>query len=456
MELITGFSNPPRLAALNSAAMLSSESVDAAVAYVSDERTLIDACMRNRVKLTLWARYDFSMPVSDAVIERFLHSPSLEFSLRVVPDIFHPKVIWWHGFGAYIGSANLTQRAWTGGIEAGLFLTDEELAVYALDDELTTFFQQVDERSYRVNQQFLEHARALEKAMDAYYREEANARKVFEESRKALGISPLNSLFDITHVPSKDRRQTEFLKEWNATITLLRGIANRVTAYRPAWIAESVPAGAQADQFLHAFYYNQVARGRSAGFQHLYLENHKRIDAAVAEALTWWQGLQTAPTNEDEMLATRLPRLQHLLQKHRLPSLTREEFSEVCTLVHAIYNHGRQVNFSSLGLAEPEDPVPARERVLTFGAWLYDQRSANGRSAIDSIYDVLYGGPDNEIPQRIFESAFRPENRVPRLGVSSLGEIVGWVRPDFSPPRNNRTNKALRALGCDVKVYGES
>ena len=128
----------------------------------------------------------------------------------------------------------------------------------------------------------------------------------------------------------------------------------------------------------------------------------------------------------------------------------------MCLLVHAIYNHGRQINFSSLGLAEPQDSVPARERVKTFAEWLYRQKSPNGRRAVDAINYTLYGGGEDDIPQRIFESTFDSNNAVPRLGVSSLGEIVGWARPDFSPPRNNRTNKALRALGYDVKVYGQA
>src|SRR5688500_12574769 len=99
MELVTGFSNPPRLEALNRSAMSECDSVDAAVAYVSDERSLIDSCMRNGVKLTLWARYDYSMPVSEAVLKCFLNKRSPNYTIHIVPDIFHPKVIWWHGFG---------------------------------------------------------------------------------------------------------------------------------------------------------------------------------------------------------------------------------------------------------------------------------------------------------------------------------------------------------------------
>jgi hypothetical protein len=42
---------------------------------------------------------------------------------------------------------------------------------------------------------------------------------------------------------------------------------------------------------------------------------------------------------------------------------------------------------------------------------------------------------------------------LPYIKKSTLGEAVGWARPDDYPPRNNRTNKALRALGHDVKLF---
>ena len=38
MELITGFANPPKLMSLNNAAMAETESVEAAVAYVTEHR----------------------------------------------------------------------------------------------------------------------------------------------------------------------------------------------------------------------------------------------------------------------------------------------------------------------------------------------------------------------------------------------------------------------------------
>jgi hypothetical protein len=155
------------------------------------------------------------------------------------------------------------------------------------------------------------------------------------------------------------------------------------------------------------------------------------------------------------MLEERLPVIQKLLKNTRVLSLTPDEFAEVCLRVHAISNHARQASYASLGMREPHQPQFAKDKVRQFAVWLHKQKAPSGRTALETIHHVLYGGRDEEMPHRIYDVTAKAENRVPRLGVSSLGELVGWVRPDFSPPRNNRTNKGLRALGYDVKVYGE-
>lgn len=453
MEFISGLTNPPRLEALNLKAMSECAHVKAAVAYVTDDRTLIQSCMKNDIRLTLWARYDYSMPVSEDVVKRFLNKRSPNFTLKIVPDIFHPKIIWWHEFGAYIGSANLTQRAWFGGIEAGLFLTEAELTTQGIAERLTEFFQQIDEFSHPVNDEFLAHLRDFEAGTSDLRREESAARRKLDETRQALGIGKLSSLLDITRKPAADRRRNAFLKEWNSTLQILRDIAERVIGYRPSWIDQTAPAGAQADQFLHAYYYNRVRKGGD-GFAQMYRDNRHRTESALVEAFEWWKKLPEAPSGEKEYLENRLPELQDYLRKDRISTLTKEELAEVCLRIHAVYNHARQAENELLGLAAGEKAI-AVERVKLFGYWLFDQVSPNGRSALETMSYVLYGGPDQDIPHRIYDCCYDFANKVPRFGVSSLGEIVGWIRPDFCPPRNNRTNKALRALGYDVAVYGE-
>ena len=76
-----------------------------------------------------------------------------------------------------------------------------------------------------------------------------------------------------------------------------------------------------------------------------------------------------------------------------------------------------------------------------------------GVSVIETLQFVLYGGRSDDIPQRLWEAITDRKRKVDLLGVSAMGEIVGWALPDLFPPRNGRTSKALRSLGYDVTVH---
>src|ERR1044071_476072 len=129
MEFIQNAGEGERIHKLNDVAVPQADAVSAAVAYVTDAQSLIAACGKYKKQLTLYARYDYSGPVSHEVLDWFLQqgTQNATYRLRLVGDIFHPKVIWWHGVGVYLGSGNLTKSAWAGNVEAGLFLSEQEL-----------------------------------------------------------------------------------------------------------------------------------------------------------------------------------------------------------------------------------------------------------------------------------------------------------------------------------------
>lgn len=86
--------------------------VRAAVAYASrDNLKLFKACQQHLRPLEFYGRYDHTVPVDPPVLKWFLDMASPNFDCRLVPDILHAKVIWWVGAGAYVGSANLSDRA---------------------------------------------------------------------------------------------------------------------------------------------------------------------------------------------------------------------------------------------------------------------------------------------------------------------------------------------------------
>ena len=121
------------------------DGVMAAIAYASNfpnaKEDFIADCVNNRYRLDLWVRYDHTVPVAPSLLRRILKHHKDNIFCKLIPDCLHSKVIWWKGYGAYIGSANLTDRAWNSNIEAGLFLTEDDLHSNGILDELEKFFE---------------------------------------------------------------------------------------------------------------------------------------------------------------------------------------------------------------------------------------------------------------------------------------------------------------------------
>ena len=73
-----------------------------------------------------------------------------------------------------------------------------------------------------------------------------------------------------------------------------------------------------------------------------------------------------------------------------------------------------------------------------------------GENFLNILYYIIYNDSIS-IEERVYESANNSKKHIPYLGESVIGELIGWARPDEYPIRNNRVNKALRALGYDLK-----
>src|SRR5690349_13920494 len=101
---------------------------------------------------------------------------------------------------------------------------------------------------------------AMENADGAALRTVSNAR---------LATSPKSA--------AQKRRDT-YLKEWYATLEQLRSIGASVSRpeNRPGWVNGAAPAGAQADQFLHAYYYQRTFDGAKANYPAHYEKNKGR------------------------------------------------------------------------------------------------------------------------------------------------------------------------------------
>ena len=95
--------------------------------------------------------------------------------------------------------------------------------------------------------------------------------------------------------------------------------------------------------------------------------------------------------------------------------------------------------------------IPQKLDALTAHIW--NSKAENGSSVTGVITYILYGGPDDLLPERRWEAVADPKWKLECMGISAYGELVGWAMPDKFPPRNGRTSKALRSLGYDVQVH---
>jgi hypothetical protein len=425
--------------------------VEAAVAYASDERLLFDWCLKFEIPLKYWGRFDPTLPVSPRILKKFLDRRSPNFTCKLLTH-FHSKVIWWHGVGAYIGSANLSDPAWNGNIEAGCFFSEGDLEASGTDLQLRDFFLRVDAQATPLTEELYKVIEARAKELNAIADRDHESRKKF---LSASSIKQWGGLLAAAPKAASERKKAAFLTEWFDTLQTLRDIGKRISndQNRPKWLTAEVPYGAQADQFLHAHYYHDVIdeHGKSRFAEH-FEKNKADPERALREAIAWWRSLPTPPGKEDRMLYEWAPALRRELAVDRILTLTEKDFEQVCERVWSIQDHGRRVSNETLRLVEGVRH-PMTEKTKALAQYLFGRRAPNGSTVLQTIYHVLYGGNVDDVPLRLWDATGDGSWRIEHLGISALGEIIGWALPDNFPPRNNRTSKSLRSLGFEVSAY---
>lgn len=425
------------------------DNVLAAIAYGSTHTTdeskdLIGHTLDNKLRLDLWMRYDETVPVSVPFLKRLLKHQKDNVFTKFVPDCFHSKVIWWKGYGAYIGSANHTDRAWVTNIEAGLFITDDELISSGMDIQLEEFFDYLRtlDVTIPISPDYVKEMEELDKFKKYKNKEAIKARK------HSVWEGP--SLF--TKKSAFSKRKENFKQEWLATLGTLKLIEEQVSLYRPSWVDDDVPTGWQVDQFLHAYYYNKVGEGLSKPYEEYYLKHAKDPNAELKKQLQWWSETPSAPSNEDLTFYENAPILKELLSKDKILKLTENEFEQVCRYTHATGDHVIKVPLTVLGKPELKS-LDRNERFKLFAPLILKQRNKKNYDVRELLYYVLYEGADSDLWERLYNAGRNSDYTISRYGLNSIAEVVGWARPEVAPPRNGRTSKALKALGFDVKIY---
>ena len=446
MKLILGGINGEYLRAITDGGAAKTEEVLAAVAYATDDTLLFDWCWQHQIALKFYGRLDDCVAVSVPILRAFLNRKSSDFVCRLVKH-HHAKVIWWRGLGVYIGSANLSHSAWYNNIEAGCFFPEGEIAEDMAAD-IEAMFAKLEEHSTPLTEELLQEM----SRRDQLLIDSEPPSKNFWQSPSFKDWSGLGR---VVRKKVSDQRRQKFLEEWHSTLQEIRDIGAVISRpeNRPSWVSSDIPVGAQADQFLHAHYYERTFEDGRAKYVSFHEKNRMRRKEALEETIDWWRRLTTAPRSEATMLNETAPYLRAALSEESLATMTYEEFYNVCLSIHAIRDYSRRVSNVSVELATDGTSYAIQQKVAALSKRIWKDQSESGKHVCDLLRYILFGGATDDLPERLWQGVADPKWKIGGLGVSALGELVGWALPDKFPPRNGRTSKALRSLGYDVTVH---
>ncbi len=435
------------------------EQIDLAVAYVSKMELLFDLAKSTEVPINLYTLADgWGNPHID-IMKRFLETSRTSWRLFLYRDFYHPKIIWLRGVGVYIGSANLSDRAWWKNIECGIWFTQNDMEKNGMVEQLQTLFKVIRDQSQEATTEVLSKMQELERNRA---RLKADENKHQDLVDKLLGDLPgKHSLIDFTERPVKGGiARRNFIEEWNQGLTILRKIAKIFDENKekwPSWVSPNAHPAIVQDQATEWFWDTKFRRSGQSSKHMLkaHNDNLENPDKALSEFRRLWCALEGEKyeTHWAFYVNDSPKKLHTLLQKDKLQRLDRDQLNKIISLCHASREHARQIRNADLGL-DPGENRSIEERCELFTNYLLQKKSGGGKNIQEVLFFVLWGDEENtDAAERIWSATSEDKWRLPHLGVHILGELIGYARPDDFPPRNNRVSKTLYALGYENISY---
>lgn len=424
------------------------QQISLAVAWVKSMDRLFELTMAKNVPLTLYALAEDGYPATQ-VVQRFIDGPTT-WQLFLTRRFYHPKVVWFRGVGVYIGSANLTTAGWWDNLECGVWFSQDEIDRNNLEAQLTAMFAVIAKRSTGVTREHLDAFRRL----DAERAELTAAERAFQArvDKEFANLAGQSKPIRLTAKRGGARQQ--FIADWQNGLELLRKIV--VEAKRrtwPAWVDKDTNPAVVQDQATEYWYHHNIRiSGDSVeAIEAFHRKNRSDPAAALDQVFAEWQAF-----GGDEKWAyfvNEAPRrVGQLLQRPALDELDEGRLTDILHATHAAREHARQMRKKDLG--DEGTTSTSKERSRLFARYLLGQESAGGKSVRDVLHYVIWGDVQTpDIGERIWDAAHEDEWKLPHLGPSILGEMVGYARPDTYPPRNGRVSKTLAALGYEGVLY---
>jgi phosphatidylserine/phosphatidylglycerophosphate/cardiolipin synthase-like enzyme len=131
-------------------------SISASIPYASQgiaSEEFYEEIRKSQKPACTFFRIDWSIPFDTRLIKNY-SSDSIAF--RGIHENLHAKVIWWKGYGVYIGSCNLTDRACFENFEMGVFISENDNAMEMLTSDLIIFFNELEKNSIAAGEKLIE------------------------------------------------------------------------------------------------------------------------------------------------------------------------------------------------------------------------------------------------------------------------------------------------------------
>jgi len=459
MKLLYDYKTKRSLAVIIKTLPKNVNKIYAAIAF-SQSDLLIKKCISDNIQLEWWGLFNSGFSTSLELIKTAINSDYIKF--YPFAELFHPKVIYFENHGLYIGSANMTNNALYYNVEAGIFISENDLDI-EMKKETNDFFDFLRNSSMPVTNDDLENIEnfiiATSIEIEKIEKLNSNIEDNFEEFfRHLFLLKPGSTDFGKESNSKKSKRKLHFLQEWRETQNYLHLVNNIMNekCRQPNWVSNEAHPTIITDQLLHAYYYTYILNGSEEGrsiekVNESYERNKVNPTKAIIEAIEWWETLKEAPTSEDIHINEWGPLNKSILSKLVDSDLTFEDFFLVMKQNHAVRNHARQINNKFFNLP-PDFKTDIEERIKIFSEWLFSQKTEHSLSIHDVMRYILFD-ESTQLEERIYEAIYSEKYHLEHFGKSIIGELIGWGRPDITHLRNNRVNKALRCLGYDVRLF---
>lgn len=454
MKLVAGHLNNVLLESLHATHTPHASAIIVAVAYADNHLLpFVQKAVDHKVPLTFYGRYDESHPIKESVIDWFLKNKWItSVQCLLVADYYHPKLIWWKGRGVYIGSANMTNRAWFDNVELGTFFDEDDIQKNGLQPQLESIVAQIHTRAHPINNALLESMKQLADATKAVAKARQAQELEFSKTRwvqpgKPLTGAALGASGGMSAASGKQLIDEQVRNQARGYMEQLAALLTG-TDRRPAWMPKEIPAVLQVDQFLYA-YDDQFPENRKRDVAEVSAANRLRHREALEEAVVWWHGGAYRFDTMLKHVETDFPFVRDSFSKQRILSLAESEFIDAYTRIHAVQERGRRRSHESLGFVAGQ-PATGEQRLHRHAQQVFQRSSPGGKTVLQLLEYVLWKDSLGALDQRIYNGSHAPLWAIPDIKENTLGDILGWVRPDVSPPINGRTYKALAKLGYDI------